>query len=372
MSEVASNEIRMPDPENLIVSSSPHIHSNADEIWKIMLWVIVAMLPAAFAGLWFFGLQALRVMVLCVVFSVAFEMLWCRIEGKPVLGTVRDLSAVVTGMLLAFNLSAGVPWWICLVGAFIAIWLGKQVFGGLGSNPFNPALVARVGLLVAFPKIMTTWVPTRQMLAHAGKYTGFFDHSVVTAIGAGQLDGVTCATPLGVARNAPQVAAGIDRFAAVDGHQAIWNAFVGNVGGCLGETSALALLIGGIILISLKLIKWQVPVAYIGTVAIFTGIVHQVAPGMTPDALFHVVSGGLFLGAFFMATDMVTSPMTTLGAVIFGIGCGLITCLIRIWGGYPEGVSFSILFMNALVPLIDRFAKKFPFGYKALERGEAI
>ncbi len=380
MSEATNNEIRMPNPEKLIVSSSPHIHSKSQEIWKIMLWVILSLLPAAVAGVWFFGLPALEVILLCVIFSVMIEMAWCMIEGKPVFGTIKDLSAVVTGMLLAFNLSAGVPWWICLIGAFLAIGLGKQIFGGLGSNPFNPALVARVGLLIAFPKIMTTWVPTRQMIAEAPTYSDFISRADMVAIRAGKLDAVTCATPLGFAKNAvtPQLVgrtpleAGMEKFYAVDGQDGLWNLFIGNVGGCLGETSALALLIGGILLISLKLIKWQVPLAFIGTVAVFTCIVNMVSPTTTPDALFHVLSGGLFLGAFFMATDMVTSPMTTKGAVIFGIGCGLITCLIRVWGGYPEGVSFSILIMNALVPLIDRFAKKIPFGYKALEKGEAI
>jgi len=368
----------MPNPQELIVSSSPHIHSKQGEIWKIMLWVLIALMPAAFAGVWFFGLNALKVMVFCVVFSVGFEMIWCKIEGKP-LGTVKDLSAIVTGLLLAMNLSAGVPWWICLIGAFIAIGLGKQVFGGLGSNPFNPALVARVALLVAFPKLMTSWIPTRQMLENPN--CELFSNTAMQAIRLGKFDGITCATPLGWAREAKAVVqttdmsaleVGIQKFFPVANGDALWNAFIGNIGGCLGETSALALLIGGILLISLKNIKWQVPLSFIGTVAIFTGIVNYFAPTVTPEALFHVLTGGLFLGAFFMATDMVTSPMTTKGAVIFGVGCGLITCLIRIWGGYPEGVSFSILIMNALVPLIDRFAKKIPFGYKAIVKGEAI
>ncbi len=377
MSETNNAELKMPNPEELIVSASPHIHSQQARIWTIMLWVLIALLPAAFAGVWFFGLNALRVMVLCILFAVGFEMAWCKIEGKPI-GTVKDLSAVVTGLLLAMNLSAGVPWWVCLIGSCIAICLGKQVFGGLGSNPFNPALVARVALLIAFPKIMTSWVPTRQMLAEAN--SEFFSREALSAIRSGNLDGITCATPLGWAREAHNVAAtadtsaweaGMQKFFPVANGDALWNSFTGNIGGCLGETSALALLIGGVLLIALRIIKWQVPVSFIGTVAVFSGIVNYFAPTVTPEALFHVLTGGLFLGAFFMATDMVTSPMTTKGAVIFGIGCGLITCLIRIWGGYPEGVSFSILIMNALVPLIDRFAKKIPFGYKALEKGEA-
>lgn len=378
MSEV-NKEIMMPKVDELIVSSSPHLHCK-QEIWKIMLWVVAALLPASGAAVYFFGLAAIKVMVLCIVFSVGFEMLWCRVEGKPVLGTVRDCSAIVTGLLLALNLSAGVPWWICLIGAFLAICLGKQVFGGLGYNPFNPALVARVGLLIAFPQQMTSWVPTRQMLEkNVVQYYDFIGNIGQAAIRKGHLDGITCATPLGVVKTLANPTesgltprdAGMMKFFGLTNPEALWNYFIGNVGGCMGETSALALLIGGLLLISLKLIKWQVPFAYIGTVAIFTGITNVVAPTVTPEALFHVLTGGLLLGAFFMATDMVTSPMTTKGAVIFGIGCGLITSIVRIWGGYPEGVSFSILIMNALVPLIDRYARKTPFGYNAIERGEA-
>jgi len=368
MSEVNNNEVMMPNAEELVVSSSPHIHLKTQDIWKVMMWVIVSLLPAAGAGVYFFGLPALKVIVLCIIFSVIIEAIWCKIAKEPVLGTIKDLSAVVTGLLLALNLSAGVPWWICLIGAFLAIGLGKQVFGGLGSNPFNPALVARVGLLIAFPKFMTTWVPTRLM--EAGAYGKVFMNA----------DGITCATPLGMVKTAEEVArtagvsavqAAADKFGSLTTMDSIWQYCIGNVGGCLGETSAIALLVGGLFLCFMKLIKWQVPFAYIGTVAVFTGIVNGINPCLTPEAMFHVVSGGLMLGAFFMATDMVTSPMTTLGAVIFGIGCGIITSMIRIWGNYPEGVSFSILIMNALVPLIDRFSYRLPFGYKAVEKGEA-
>lgn len=367
MSEENNNEVMMPNPEELIVSSSPHIHLKTHDINKIMLWVILALMPAAGAGVYFFGMDALKVMLLCIVFCVGFEALWCKIAGNPVLGTIKDLSAVLTGLLLAMNLSAGVPWWICLVGAFLAICLGKQVFGGLGSNPFNPALVARVGLLIAFPKFMTTWVPTRMM-------TGDYSKAFMNA------DGITCATPLGMVKTAEEVVvaggysameAGQMKFGEMISSESFWNYFTGNMGGCLGETSALALLIGGLFLIAMKLIKWQVPFAYIGTVAVFTGIANAISPTLTPEAVFHIITGGLMLGAFFMATDMVTSPMTTIGAVIFGIGCGVITSMIRIWGNYPEGVSFSILIMNALVPLIDRFSYRLPFGYKAVEKGEA-
>jgi electron transport complex protein RnfD len=329
MSDSGTPPVRLPRTETLLVSASPHVHDGGS-IRRIMLLVLLALLPACAASLWFFGIDALRVLVLCTVSCVVIEMIMGRIMGRP--KCWQDGSAALTGVLLGMNLSAGVPWWICVIGAVLAIVLAKQLYGGLGYNPFNPALVARVGLLIGFPKAMTTWVaPTPGV---------FFP------------DAVTTATPLDLPPLSAQVTGGSH----------IADYFVGNVGGCLGETSAAALLLGGLALIALKLIRWQVPVAFIGTVLVFTGIVHAANPAMTGPPIFHLVAGGLFLGAFFMATDMVTSPMSPLGALVFGIGCGLITSLIRIWGNYPEGVSFSILIMNALTPLIDRYTAHQPFG----------
>jgi electron transport complex protein RnfD len=227
------------------------------------------------------------------------------------------------------NLSAGAPWWLCLLGSLLAIGLGKQLFGGLGFNPFNPALVARVALLIGFPSLMTSWVAPQP-----GRWLA--------------CDALSGPTPLGA------------QGRAVAG---IGDLFWGQVGGCLGETSAFALLLGGAFLLIRRLIKWQVPASFIGAVAVIAGIAHHVRPDLTPPALYHVLAGGLMIGAFFMATDMVTSPMTAHGALIFGCGCGIVTSVIRIWGGYPEGVSFSILFMNALTPLIDRYTIGKPFGY---------
>jgi H+/Na+-translocating ferredoxin:NAD+ oxidoreductase subunit D len=363
-------EMLLPKGDELVLSSSPHIHADED-VQKIMIKVIIALMPAVFAGMLLFGNAAIMVILYCVAFSVAAEMIWCKIAGKP-LDTVKDFSAVLTGLLLAMNLSAGVPWWLCLIGAFLAIWLGKQVFGGLGHNPFNPALVARVALLIALPKYMTSWVPTKFMNGNVGSYAQkFFTPEAWNNVLGEQLDGITCATPLGVVSTTEKVlqnAQGV--FANVANPEAYQQYFLGNMGGCLGETSAVALLLGGIILILFKLIKWQVPVFYVATVAIFTAIINYFFPGVTPPALFHILTGGLLLGAIFMATDMVTSPMTKKGAVIFGMGCGVITCVIRIWGNYPEGVSFAILFMNALVPLIDRFASKKPFGFNVRDNKE--
>ena len=361
--------VMLPDTAELIVSTSPHLHSG-ESVRKMMYIVILALMPACAAGVYFFGIDALRVLVLCTLFCVGLEVIWCKLAGKK--QTWKDGSAVITGLLLAMNLSAGVPWWICFIGAFLAIILAKQLFGGLGYNPFNPALVARVGLLIGFPKIMTTWVVPKNfsyMMDPAAKFVNADQLANLKALGTTSLpfnthiETLTCATPLGVVTTAAETAPGADPFHYVASPEALQNYFWGNVGGCLGETSVAFLLLGAAILFAFKLIRWQVPVAYIGTVAVITFFIHKFYPTVTPGPLFHIVAGGLIIGAFFMATDMVTSPMTKKGALIFGVGCGIVTCAIRIWGSYPEGVSFSILFMNALTPLIDRYSGGKPFGY---------
>ncbi len=329
--------VQLPDATKLVVSNSPHIRGG-ETISKIMVQVLIALLPAAIAAVWFFGLAALEVMALCTIGCVAVEVLWKKAAKQPT-DSWKDGSAALTGLLLAMNLSAGAPWWICILGSLLAIGLGKQLFGGLGYNPFNPALVARVALLVGFPKLMTEWIAPQP-----GKWLA--------------CDALTGATPLAALKNHYPLAS-------------ISDLFYGNVGGCLGETSALALLIGGAFLLARGLIKWQVPASFIGTVALISGLAHHFNPELTPPALYHVLAGGLMIGAFFMATDMVTSPMTANGALIFGFGCGVITSVIRIWGGYPEGVSFSILFMNALTPLIDRYTIGKPFGYIRIKKEAA-
>jgi electron transport complex protein RnfD len=330
MSEETTPTIQLPDPSRLVVSNSPHMRSG-ETIPKIMFTVVLAMLPACLAGIWFFGLSALKVLLLCTLSCIVFEEGWNKLFKRS--SSWKDGSAIITGILLGMNLNAGVPWWVCVLGGFLAIILGKQLFGGLGFNPFNPALVARVGLLIGLPEIMTTWNATRSMGA----------------------DVVSTATPLGMA----------------PGTTPLNDMLTGNIGGCLGETSAIALLVGGAILIVFKLIKWEVPLAFIGSVFVITGIAHLVDPETYHSPVVHVLTGGLLLGAFFMATDMVTSPMTRTGAWIFGLGCGVMTSLIRLWGSYPEGVSFSILFMNALTPLIDRATIRKPFGFVAVAEAEA-
>ncbi|VGO23012.1 RnfABCDGE type electron transport complex subunit D [Pontiella sulfatireligans] len=324
--------IQMPDPAKLIVSNSPHIHSGQN-IPKIMFTVVAALMPACIAAVLFFGLAAIEVLLLCTVSCVVIEEGWNKLVKRH--PTWKDGSAIITGILLGMNLNAGTPWWVCILGGFLAIILGKQLYGGLGYNPFNPVLVARVGLLIGFPEIMTTWDKPE--------------------LGLMKIDAMTAATPLGLA----------------PGETFFSDVLLGNIGGCLGETSAIALLIGGVILLAFKLIKWEVPLAFLGSVFVITGIAHVVSPETVHSPFIHIFTGGLLLGAFFMATDMVTSPMTRKGALIFGLGCGVITSVIRLWGSYPEGVSFAILFMNALTPLIDRATIKKPFGYIAPAKGEA-
>ena len=350
--------MRLPTGENLVLSSSPHLSAGAS-LRKIMGGVLLALTPAVAAAVWFFGWRALFVILYTTACCVGAEALWCRLAGKPALKTVSDGSAAVTGVLLALCLPVAIPLYVPPIGAVLAIWLGKQVYGGLGNNPFNPALVARVGLLIALPAAMTGWTPSRGMQDEA------YPQRRIFVSGA---DAVTCATPLGVVGTRPKVLSG-DReraaanFADLGDRSLLWRCFLGDRAGCLGETSVLALLIGFVILVALNLINWRVPLIFIGTVALLSAAIHCFWPGATPGPAVHVLNGGLFLGAVFMATDMVTSPITGLGCVVFAIGCGVVTTVIRIWGNYPEGVSFAILFMNALVPLIDRFCGIRPFGY---------
>ena len=331
--EIEKNNVALPEPGSLVLSTSPHVQ-DGDSITRIMAKVLLCLLPAVAASIWFFRFDAVRILVYCASFCIFAEYGWTLATRQP--ATINDYSALVTGVILALNLPPGAPWWLCLVGSVFAIIIVKELFGGLGQNPFNPAAAARVALLVGFAGPMTQW---------AAPVTGEL---------------VSGATPLG----AVQLAKGSkEAMAILGGPDNLKNLFFGNVGGSIGETSALAILIGGVGLMCFRLIKWQIPLAMLATIFVFTGIVHLAAPGLTPSPLYHILSGGVMIGAFFMATDMVTSPMTPLGALVFGAVIGVLTCIIRIWGAYPEGVSFSIVIANALVPLIDRMCYIRPFGW---------
>lgn len=334
----------------LLVSSAPHIHA-ADDVSRVMWEVNIALAPALIMALYFFGARAAVIVGMTVLGAVAAEaMVQKWFLGTPL--TLGDGSAVLTGILLAFCVPAALPWWVAFIGGFVAVVLGKQVYGGLGQNIFNPAHVARAILLASWPVYMTTWLKP-------GMASG--------AIGT-LPDGITGATPLGFMKEAlrdtqvmEQITASgttMVQYAFTKLNISWSDLFLGNIAGSLGETSKIALLIGCAYLLIRGHITWQIPATMVATVALGTLLIER-DPSMM---LYHLLSGGLFIGAIFMATDMVTSPMTTTGHLIFGFGCGAITLLIRLKGGYPEGVCYSILIMNAIVPLIDRFTVPAKFG----------
>lgn len=316
---------------NFLVTSSPHFNSG-ENTRSIMLDVVFALLPALVLSGYLFGFRSLTLIAISVASCVAFEYLYRRLMKKT--QTVSDLSAVVTGIMLAFNLPVGVPLWIPIVGSFFAIIIVKQLFGGIGCNFVNPALAARV-FLFSWPTMMTTWA--KPVL------------SVTEWI---NVDSVTGATPL----------ASLKKGALPT--ETILDLLFGFRGGCLGETSALLLIAGGLYLLSRRVIHWQIPTAYLATVALLTFLFPQGNIGRMDFMLYELLSGGLIFGAFFMATDYTTSPMTRKGGLVFGIGCGLLTVFIRTFGAYPEGVSFSILVMNLLVPFIDKATRPRKFGTK--------
>ena len=299
---------------------------------RIMLDVIIALLPAVVAGIWFFGIRVAAVILVTVVSAVAAE--YFMQKGLKRDNTISDLSAVVTGLLLALNLPPSIPLWIAIVGAVIAIVIIKQLFGGLGQNFMNPALGARVILIVAWARYMTEW-------------TQPFADSVSTA--TPMADAVATATPLGALKEGA--------YAAFSYSDLFW----GNIAGCIGETSAFAILLGFIYLLGRRVISWHIPVIFTGTTAVITWILGP--DGIfTGDPLYHILSGGLLLGAVFMATDYVTSPVTKTGAAIYAFGCGILTALFRLYGGMPEGVSFAIILMNIATPLIERYTVPASFG----------
>ena len=306
---------------NFVVSGTPHVRSK-ESIQSIMRDVIIALVPATAAGIYYFGLRALILIVAAIISAVFFEWLYEKITKKPV--TINDLSAVVTGLLLAMNLPASAPVWVAIVGSAFAIIFAKQLFGGLGQNFINPALAGRAFLLASYPTEMTTWVVPNGLAADAATY----------------------ATPLAQLKNG-----------ALDA--SLGQLVMGQVGGTIGETCAIALIIGGIYLLYKHVISWKIPVIYIATVFILFAVIGRHCMRMPLQEIF---AGGVMLGGIFMATDYASSPVTPKGQIIFAVGAGLLTYLIRTFGGYPEGVSYSILIMNCCVPLIERFTEPTIFG----------
>ncbi len=339
------------------ISGSPHVHSDTTTK-KLMYSVIYAMIPALLVSVYFFGMGAVRVILISVVASLLFEYLIQKylIKGPA---TITDGSAIITGILLAFNVPSNLPTIILIIGAFVAIAIGKMSFGGLGKNIFNPALVGRVFLLISFPVQMTSWPVPKPLFAK------------------GLTDAITGPTPLGALKEELKKGETVQQIMdngvsfLENGKQVVYHipsymdSLLGDMGGSLGEISAIAILIGAAYMLLKKVITWEIPTAFIGSVVIFTGILWLVDPAHFVNPLFHLLTGGLMLGAFFMATDMVTSPMSSKGQLVFGLGAGILTVLIRVFGAYPEGVSFAILIMNAFVPLID-------LGFKPKRFGEVV
>lgn len=318
-------------PDMLVVSSSPHIRSN-ESVKRIMLDVIIALVPAAIGSVYFFGLNALKLILLSIASALFFEAAIQKLFKKEI--TINDYSAIVTGILIAFNLPANAPWWIPVFGSGFAIIIVKQCFGGIGSNFMNPALAARAVLLASWPDIMSNFVLPG-------------------------VDAVTGSTPLAIMKyGAADAGASATVAQAAQELPSIMDMFIGNIGGAIGETSAILLLIGALYLIIRKVINWKIPVVYIGSTAILLLIL-----GVEMNQLiYHILGGGLILGAFFMATDYSTTPVTPVGQIIFALGAGILTALIRVKGGFPEGVSYSILLMNVASPLIEKFTAPKIFG----------
>ncbi|MEA4828213.1 MAG: RnfABCDGE type electron transport complex subunit D [Clostridium sp.] len=305
------------------VSSSPHIRDNSS-VQSIMRDVIIALLPATVAGIYFFKLPAVLVILTAVISCVASEWVWCKLTKGT--NTTKDLSAVVTGLLLAFNVPPSIPVWMVVIGSIFTMIVVKALFGGIGQNIVNPALAGRAFLLASYPVAMTTWT--------------------------NPVDGTTGATPLAILKGAEATGAQLPSLA---------QAFMGQVGGCIGETSAIALLIGFAYLLYRRVITWHIPVFYLGTILVLGTIMGRGDLGAMAG-LYEIMVGGVMLGGIFMATDYTTSPMTTKGKIIFAVAAGALAMIIRMWGGYPEGCSYSILIMNLFVPLIDKYVKQRVFG----------
>ena len=325
----------------LIVSLSPHDHAN-DSVQKNMYGVLIALIPAFLVSLLAFGIGSLVVTAVSVVSCVFFEWAISKYILKRERLSITDGSAIITGVLLAFNLPSNLPIWIIILGALFAIGVGKMSFGGLGCNPFNPALAGRIFLLISFPVQMTSW-PV------AGQLTSY-------------VDATTAATPLSLMKQAVNGNPG----ALADLPDALGMLLGNNIGGSLGEVSALALLLGGCYMLWKKVITWHIPVSILGTVFVFAGIMYLVDPTVYPSPEYHLLSGGLMLGAIFMATDYVTSPMSHRGQLLYGVCIGVITMIIRLFGSYPEGMSFAIFIMNGFVPLINTYVKPKRFSSKAV------
>lgn len=342
--------------------ASPHAHDNSSTN-RIMLHVCLALTPCSIFGIYLFGFPALNLFFVTCISAVVWESLCLKLMGTPQ-NRLRDNSALLTGWLLALTLPPWAPWWIGVGGSFFAIVVGKQLYGGLGQNVFNPAMLARVALLVSFPVQMTTWP-----MIETGFSSFSFSEGLAITLGNTTIpDGMTGATPLGHLKTELSTGVSADAIIAnsFSTHQALW----GYVSGSMGETSSLLILLGGLWLLIMRIISWHIPVSLLMTTALLSLAFHWFDPARYASPFFHLFSGGMMLGAFFIATDLVTSPSSKSGQLLFGAGCGIVDFAIRTWGGFPEGMGFAVLFMNALTPLIDLYFR--PRIYGRNYRGQSL
>ena len=343
---------------------APHAHVESS-VSRTMVLVMVALLPATAYDLYLFGWPAINLFVVTLTSAVLAEAGCLVIARKPVMPFLMDGSAVLSAWLVALSLPPWAPWWIGVVGSLIAIVLAKQVFGGIGQNVFNPAMVARVALLISFPLEMTRYTLPLPLGTEAAP--GFLEGLTITFLGAGDLDAVSGASVLGHLKT--ELGRGIGLSESLKGFDPIMLG-LGKEPGSLGETSAALILLGGLFLVVMRIITWHIPVAMLGTLALLATVFNLIDPEHYPNAMVHLLSGAAMLGAFFIATDLVTSPVTKTGQLLFGAGCGLLVFVIRTWAGYPEGVAFAVLLMNALTPLIDHYIR--PRVYGRTRKGDPL
>lgn len=338
-----------------ILVSGPFSHSkrSVNQVMRLVIWALV---PATAFNLWLFGLPSI-VLFLCTVGAcLGFEAAFLALIGRDVREGLSDGSVTITGWLLAMSLPPWAPWWIGVLGAFIAVVIAKQAYGGIGKNLFNPAMVARVALLVSFPVIMTAWVNPHPLFSARSVSTV----EAVQAIQHGVPDAMASATPLGHVKT--ELSRNVPVSQSVQETPNFSDMFLGNRSGSMGETSALLILLGGLYLLWRKVITWHIPVSLMGGLFVFAELSHLIDPARYSSGGFHLLSGATFLGAFFIATDYVTSPLSVPGKLVYGLGCGLLTWIIRTYAGYPEGMAFAVLLMNALTPIIDQYTRPRIFG----------
>lgn len=345
--------------------SGPYTHENSS-IRKTMLWVMLALTPATAFGIYQFGLPALWLFVITIAACLLAEAASLYVAGKPIKAYLSDGSAILTGWLLAMTLPPWAPWWIGVVGALLAIVVGKQVFGGIGQNLFNPAMVARVALLISFPLEMTTWNAPHPLFS-AGT-PNLLDSLRITFDLQTHYDAMSSATILGHVKTELSRGIGLSQIFA-DSFNPL-KLGIGSVSGSLGETSAVLIFAGGLLLLFTRIISWHIPFSMLFAIALLASVFNLIDPERYPPAMYHLLSGATFLGVFFIATDLVTSPVTKAGQLVFGFMCGALVFVIRTWAGYPEGMAFAVMLMNGVTPMIDHYIR--PRIYGRTRKGDPI